>query len=161
MGGWGGVVIYHSYWTGHMLARDCPIPFNGYKIRAAALPINLLGAKANADCGSKRGDWGSAGFTGAGGNLVWPVFTSFSSDLAAGDVEQTDGSQKEVDRATESCSGSFSGFCRHYSTRESGSLFEAFVMELKLTAAVISQPQTVPRRLGALQVHQIFKVCPL
>lgn len=48
------------------------------------------------------------------------MFTSFSSDLAAGDVEQTDGSQKEVDRATESCSGSFSGFCRHYSTRNLG-----------------------------------------
>lgn len=46
--------INHRYWMGHMLAKDCPIPFNRYKVRAAGLAVHLSGA--NAGCGSQSGE---------------------------------------------------------------------------------------------------------
>lgn len=36
-----------------MLAKDYPIPFNRYKVRAASLPVNLSGANTNTDYGSQ------------------------------------------------------------------------------------------------------------
>lgn len=116
---WGrGAIINHSYWMGHMLGKDCPIPFSRAKVRAASLPVNLSGAR-DADQRAER----SAGFTGAGGNLARPIkpcLPNLAHIFAAGDAEQRDGYQKERDSTTKSSWGSFSGFYCFYSVPNLG-----------------------------------------
>lgn len=93
---------------------------------------------------------------------MWPIgpfLPSLAHILAAGDKEQTDGYQKKG-MASQKVSGEVSLAFAAFIPCRIQVAFEAFVMEVKLTAAVISQPQTFQRRLWALQVR-LFSLSPL